>query len=271
MPEAASENNCFFKYSNTGSRRIMKQLTKYILQKVLGFQTYLYVFALFVIVKIRWDKKEKDFFHFAGLLPEKGIILDLGANIGVTSYHLAKQLPHSTIISFEPLQVNLNVLKRIKKRFKLKNIREFQLAAGDKNTRLEMVMPIINHVPMHGLSHVIHEDITENNDGIRFEVTMVKLDDFTELTSMQGRITGFKIDVENFEFFVLKGAEKLIEQNQPVIYCELWDNENRHKCFSLLNNLGYSAFVLHKKELELYNPEKHRKHNFFFIPDSFNT
>jgi hypothetical protein len=136
----------------------MKTFTKYILQKILGFHTYLYVFALFVIAKIRWDKKEKDFFHFMNLLPEKGTVLDLGANIGVTSYHLAKMLPGSTVYSFEPLEINMKVLKRIKRKFKLENIREYQVAAGDENTQLEMVMPVIGKVPMHGLSHAVHDE-----------------------------------------------------------------------------------------------------------------
>ncbi|WP_372935536.1 FkbM family methyltransferase, partial [Mariniphaga sediminis] len=143
----------------------MKTFTKYILQKILGFKTYLYIFSLFVIVKIRWDKKERDFFHFLSLLPAGGNVLDLGANIGVTSYHLSRALPESTIFSFEPLQVNMDILRRVKKRFRLENVREYLLAAGDENTTLKMVMPVINNVPMHGLSHVIHKDIAENNSG----------------------------------------------------------------------------------------------------------
>ncbi len=246
----------------------MKTFVKYILQKTLGFKTYLYVFAFFVIAKIRWDKKERDFFHFLKLLPHGGIVLDLGANIGVTSYYLAKRLPQSTIFSFEPLEINMEVLRRIKKRFGLKNIREFMLALGDENRTLEMVMPVINNVPMHGLSHAVHKDISENNTGLKFEVPMVRLDDFQELKNTGKRITGMKIDVENFEYFVLKGAEKIIRKNNPLIYCELWENENREKCFSFLNNLGYSAFILHKKELVPFNDQKHHKHNFFFMPDS---
>ena len=77
----------------------MKTFIKYILQKILGLKTYLYVFAIFVIVKIRWDKKEKDFFHFMKLIKDEGVILDLGANIGVTSYYLAKKLRS---VSFTP-------------------------------------------------------------------------------------------------------------------------------------------------------------------------
>jgi FkbM family methyltransferase len=243
----------------------MKTSIKYILQKILGFKTYLYLFALFVIVKIRWDKKEKDFFYFLKLVPEKGVILDLGANIGVTSFHLAKARPKSTVLSFEPLSVNMSILKRLKKKFGLNNIKEYLLAVGNENTTLKMVMPVINKVPMHGLSHVLHRDIKENNLGVMFEVPMVRLDDFKEVNFEKKRITGIKIDVENFEYFVLQGAQKLIEKHKPVIYCELWENESRGKCISLLNNLGYSAFVLHKKELLPFSERTNHKHNFFFL------
>lgn len=244
----------------------MKTFVKYILQKLLGFERYLYVFARFIIVKIRWDKKEKDFFHFMSLIEGDGIILDLGANIGVTSYHLSKRFPQSSIFSFEPLTLNFNTLLRIIKRFSLSNIREFQVAVGDQNGELEMVMPVINKVPMHGLSHVVDEENMENNEGLKTKVPVVTLDSFNELANTNKKVQAIKIDIENFEYYALKGARQLIEKNQPIIYCELWENENRKKCIDLLNNMGYSAFILHKKELLDYKTAPVKKHNFFFLP-----
>ena len=226
----------------------------------------MYVFALFIIVKLRWDKNEKDFFHFLEIIPDGGTILDLGANIGVTSYHLSKNKPGSTILSFEPLTLNMDTLKRIKKRFNLENIFEYQVAVGEKPGTLEMVMPVINNVPMHGLSHVIHEGNTENNDGLKYSVPVVCLDEFDELKKIKKPVTAIKIDVENFEYFVLKGAKKLIAENQPIIYCELWENNNRKKCIDFLNNLNYSAFILNKKELLPIEKSTIDKHNFFFLP-----
>jgi hypothetical protein len=120
---------------------------------------------------------------------------------------------------------------------------------------------------MHGLSHVIHADNTENNDGLKYKVPVVCLDNFAEIHQTGKRITAMKIDVENFEYFVLKGAEKLITENQPVIYCELWENDNRKKCIDFLNNLKYSAFILHKNELLLFGKTNIEKHNFFFLPE----
>ncbi len=246
----------------------MKTFIKYVLQKTLGLKTYLYVFARFIIIKLKWDKNEKDFFHFLKLLPEKGIVLDLGANIGVTSYHLAKKLPESEIYSFEPLALNMNTLKRIKAKFHLSNIHEYEVAIGEKSGTLEMVMPVINQVPMHGLSHVIHAGNKEFNNGHKYEVPVVSLDEFNDLNQPDIKVTGIKIDVENFEYFALKGGEKLIQKNQPVIYCELWDNENREKCISLLNSLGYSTLLLQKNELVPLENASVEKHNFFFLPKS---
>lgn len=244
----------------------MKTFIKYVLQKLLGLKTYLYVFALFVIIKIRWDKKENDLFHFMKLFNDGGIILDLGANIGVTSYHLAKRFPNSTVFAFEPLTLNMDTLRRVKNRFGLKNVREFQMAVGDVPGELEMVMPVIDHVPMHGLSHVLNEENTENNTGFKYKVPVVRLDDFESLKNTSETVKAIKMDVENFEYHVLKGAENLINKHHPIIYCELWDNDNRKKCYDFLNNLKYSAFILQKNELVPVKNLNTTKHNFFFLP-----
>jgi hypothetical protein len=95
---------------------------------------------------------------------------------------------------------------------------------------------------------------------------VVCLDSFAKINQPGKRITAMKIDVENFEYFVLKGAERIIAENQPVIYCELWENENRKKCIDFLNNLNYSAFILNNKELLPFDKTTIEKHNFFFLP-----
>ena len=97
---------------------------------------------------------------------------------------------------------------------------------------------------------------------------MVSLDNFHGLKNTSEKITAIKIDVENFEYFALKGGENLLSKNKPIIYCELWDNENRKRCISFLNNLGYSAFVLYKSELVPIEKAAIEKHNFFFIPNN---
>jgi len=77
------------------------------------------------------------------------------------------------------------------------------------------------------------------------------------------------MDVENFEQYVLAGAERLISVHQPVIYLELWDNANRQVCFSLLRKWSYRIMVSNEGELVPYDEAKHRERiNFLMIPEA---
>jgi len=245
---------------------IMKNTIKYILQKILGFNTYLFVFAIFIIKKLNRDKNEKDFIHFLNLLPDNGLVLDIGANIGIMTVHLARKLPNSKIVAFEPIPQNLKTLHRVIKYYKLNNVSVKEIALGNENNEIEMVLPVVNSVKMQGLSHVVHDSIDEYNEGIKIEVDSKKLDDIEDIKSSELEITGIKIDIENFEYFALKGGENLIKKHKPIIYCELWENENRTKCFDLLKSLDYKVMVLDNDNLSQINENNITKQNFFFIP-----
>ncbi len=243
--------------------KMLKNLIKLTLQKLLGFDNYLFIFSLFIIKKLKWDKNEKDFIYFLNLIPDNGCTLDIGANIGIMTVHLARKLKNSTIYAFEPVPRNIKTLKRIIKFFKLKNVEIFECALGEENGKLEMVMPVINSVKMQGLSHVVHESIKDNNNGDRFVVPVRKLDNISEI-NFNTKVNAIKIDVENYEYFVLKGGRSLITEHQPIIYCELWEQANRKNTIELLENTGYDVKVLERNELADYTGQKTQ--NFFFIP-----
>ncbi len=244
-----------------------KKNIQYRLQQLLGLKTYLFWFARFKIHTFRWDKNEKDFFYFVNLLSSKSNVLDIGSNIGVTTYHLAKKVNQGKVFSFEPVPPNYETLQRIKKHYDLSNVELYDVAVGDENKIVEMVMPEVQQVQMQGLSHVVHEDLTEFNEGKRFTASLVTLDNLNELSDIP--IEGIKLDVENFEYFVLKGGQDLIQKNQPIIYTELWENENRTKCFEFLLDLKYSIKVLNGKGLKDYNPNVDKTQNFFLLPPTY--
>jgi FkbM family methyltransferase len=243
----------------------MKNAAKYILHILLGFRNYLFIFSLFKIYTLKRDKKEKDFFQFLGLIPEGTAVLDIGANIGIMTVHLAR-IRNSVVYSFEPMPNNIIAFKRIVKYFNLKNVQLFEIALGNTEGEVEMVMPVISSVRMQGLSHVVHETIPENNEGERFKVALKVLDKMPEFLNCPKRISAIKIDVENFEFFVLDGTRKIMEKNKPVVYAELWDNDNRYKCFDLFDSLNYKTYVAIDGQLVVFNPSKHVKQNFIFLP-----
>ena len=244
----------------------MKTFLKYILQRTFGFDRYLFIFSIFKIYTLKTDKNENHFFHFLNLMPNEGVILDIGANIGIMTASAARKFPQMQVHAFEPVAQNIKALKSIISYFNLKNVLIHEVALGNQNGQIKMVMPVQNKVRFQGLSHVVHETITENNEGEISEVPIYKLDDFELVKQLSKKIVGIKMDVENFESFVVKGGLNIIKKDLPVLYIELWDNENRTSCFFDLAQLGYLPYTLDENNLVLFDANKHHNHNFFFLP-----
>jgi len=240
----------------------LKNTIKYILHRLLGFQNYLFAFSAFKIYTLKWDKKENDFFYFLDQISGDDTVLDIGANIGIMSVHMSRKA--SSVIAFEPVPENLTTLKRILNFFNAKNVVLKEVALGEKNGEIEMVMPKVGEVKMQGLSHVVDESIRDFNEGIKYKVALSRLDDVAGLS--EKRITAIKMDVENYEYPVLKGAEELLRKNKPIIYIELWENDNRENCFRFIKEMGYEIKVLMNGILVSFDKGIHNKQNFFFIP-----
>jgi FkbM family methyltransferase len=239
----------------------MKKIIQRILQQTLGFERYLVLFAKFKIATFKSDKNEGDFFKFVDLMSNDANVLDIGSNIGITAVHLARKV--KKVYAYEPVPPNFKTLSNIIKSYNLQNVALFQIALGDENTMIEMVMPEVENVQMQGLSHVVHEDLTDFNEGKRFKAPLKRLDDLDTFQNI--KIHGIKLDVENFEYFALKGGEQLILRDKPIIYTELWENENRYKCFDLIKSWNYSIKVLYNGELVDFEQGKHDNQNFFFV------
>jgi FkbM family methyltransferase len=139
---------------------------------------------------------------------------------------LAKKARKGLVFSFEPMPQNLKALKRITSHYKITNIKIFETALGEEKGELVMVMPVIDDVKMQGLSHVVENEADKEN-GIVFTVPVQRLDDFQDLQNLS-KINAIKIDVENFEYHVLKGTHDLLAKHKPIIYCELWDNKKKN-------------------------------------------
>ncbi|MFC1734387.1 FkbM family methyltransferase, partial [candidate division KSB1 bacterium] len=154
----------------------MKRIIQKYLQGILGFENYLFVFSIFIISTLRFNRKERDFLHFLNLIPDNSTILDIGANIGIMTVHFARKLKKSNVFSIEPVPENVKALRRIIGFYKLKNVKVINIALGNRNGEVEMVLPIIQSVKMQGLSHVLHPDIKGFEDGQHFKATIKKLD-----------------------------------------------------------------------------------------------
>lgn len=231
-------------------------------QQLLGFQNYLFVFSLWNIARIRWGGYEKEFIHFLRILPSNGTVLDIGANIGIMTTLLAKKANASTVYAFEPVPENILALKKIIRFQRLSNVKIFANALGDSNSMELMIMPVINHSKMQGLSHVV-EPADKKKQGEIFSIPMRRMDDMAELQELE-EIAAIKIDVENFEYYVLKGARELLKKHRPLVFCELWGDDRRTLCIDLMKSLGYRVAIYQQGKLIDFNGQP--AINFFFLP-----
>ena len=244
---------------------MLKNWTQIFLQKILGFQNYLFMFAAFSIYRIRKTRYDEEFLHFVNMIPDDGLVLDIGANIGITTIPLSKKLPNSQIAAIEPIPHNVRTLKKIIRFFGATNVTVYPIAAGDLNGRINMITPVIDHVKKQGLSHVIGavpKELT-SKEGEQFSVPVMRLDDIKDFHQYE-KINAIKIDVEQFEYAVISGGLQIINRFRPIIYCELWDTPQRKIFLDFMEGIGYDIQVYENGQLVTY--DQRAVLNFFLIP-----
>jgi FkbM family methyltransferase len=243
----------------------MKSIIQYSLQKILGFQHYLFLFSLYSSFKIDFFKQDKEFSYFVDCIKkfEGNTIIDIGANIGATVSVMSKRYPNYQIVGFEPSAINYSILNAVAKFKSLKNTRFFPFAIGEVNKKVELATPVYNGVIKHGLSHILDTSYKDNSI-TRVENCQMKSLDSVLIDYPVQQLCAIKIDVENYEYHVLKGANETIQKHRPLIFAELWDNHKKRDCIDLMHQLGYKTKVLVGNDLVNY--DNHVSLNYFFIP-----
>ena len=238
--------------------------TKSILQKILGFDNYLFFISVLKYGSLEFSKKQEGIFKFIKLIPENTHVLDIGANIGVVTATIAKNAK-VFVHSFEPIPANAKNVKRLTSFLGVKNTSLYQTALGRNQGEVEMLTPRQNNVLYEGYSHIINGE-TQQNDGLRFKVKIDRLDDLFHTKDIA--VSAIKIDVENHELEVLQGGVELIKRNRPIIYCELWNNHIRFEVISFLNLLGYRCYVDNGRELKETDGSNGLDLDFFFLHEN---
>lgn len=138
----------------------------------------------------------------------KGLALDVGMHVGLWSMHLAKQFQR--VVGFEPVAEHVECLKL--NMAGAKNWEVHNCALGSKSGAVSLKC-------FDGStgSTQIQEDAGP--------IAMHRLDEFT----FDQPIDFIKIDVENYEYFVLEGGEQTIRAHRPVIILEQKGNGKNGK------------------------------------------
>ncbi len=152
------------------------------------------------------------------------LCVDVGAHLGNHTVFLAK-VCGARVLAFEPQPDMFDALRR---NVELNGLEElvttYNVALGER--------------PGHGtLRHALPDNTgsakleLEDDGSVRVSTLDEHVGDL--------RVSLMKIDVEGFELEVLKGAERVIARDNPIIYAEAADDQSRESLEAFLSPRGY--------------------------------
>lgn len=169
---------------------------------------------------------------------EKKDVIDAGAANGDTPAIFSKEYKFRNIYAFEPEKNNYMKLLENIKLFRLENVIPVNKGVGDKNGKLK----ITNE---EGQSH-----ISAHGDQ---EVDIITIDEFVEKNNVTVGL--IKMDIEGFESYAIKGAERTIREQKPILLISIYHcGKDFFEIKPLLEKWGGYKFMIKK-----LNP-----HHFFF-------
>jgi FkbM family methyltransferase len=164
---------------------------------------------------------------------DKPLIIDCGANMGVSILYFAKEFPQARIIAFEPEEDIYAMLEKNIASFRLTNVELHKKAVWDSETVLEFTTD-------HGMGGSVTNTFSNQAP---VKVQTVKLANY-----LQQPVDFLKLDIEGAEYTVLKDCEPYLKniQNIFVEYHSFVNKEQ--KLEEILEMLKRAGFRYHLKQ-----------------------
>ena len=189
-------------------------------------------------------------------IPEKPVILYIGANVGNHTIFYAKCIPHSHVIPFECHPEALRLLRRNISLNECLNVDTnfLGLACSDQVGTAKMVRGGPNNL---GHSRLV-EGRTETTVPTKKPLTPIsvetlKCDDC--LAAIKTIPTFIKIDVEGHEMKVLAGLERTITEHRPILFVEV----------SLDREVDFAEWVRRTRYAVCYRDKRYAKASNYLV------
>lgn len=198
------------------------------------------------------------------LIDSSAVVIDIEANMGQYACRLNKYLKNGFVYSIEPFIANYNALVEMKRILKLDNVMTYHLAISDKNSFLNLKIPITKNKLVIGTQAVLesYEKATFDDVTYRIEkITSTTLDKFIFNEKLK-KVDLIKIDTEGAEIAVLKGGLECLKMDMPILIVEIDPGNNQ---LSFLYELGYEAYSFTDTTLRRFdkNSNKHYGNSIF--------
>ncbi len=209
--------------------------------------------------------EEKDTKMILKLVPEQGVVFDIGANMGWYSLLIARYCKVSQIHAFEPIPKTYSHLEQNIKLNQLTNIVTHPF--GLSNERKDLTF----YFYPEGSGNASSENLSERTDAELITCHVERLDNFVNANELH--IDFIKCDVEGAELFAFQGAVETLQRDKPIVFAEMlrkWSakfNYHPNEIIDLFSLLGYRCFYAEGstlKELAKMTDETVET-NFFFL------
>ena len=196
-------------------------------------------------VKSDWELEEQNFMK--KISKNKGVILDLGSNIGFHTIMLAKNNKNSKIISVEASPSIFKTLKENCQANKFSNIVFYNKAITEQDD-LEIIF--YNRDSMSTTDKITLQDWDVPEGEITKEKTeTITIDTLLEREKIDSVLL-LKMDIEGGEVLALNGAKSTLNQKKiSNMMIEYHSNSNRNYIEKLLKNLGYKTSIHERSSL----------------------
>ena len=192
--------------------------------------------------------------------------LDIGSNIGLQSLRMAQCVGiGGNVFSFEPLNYLQEKLRKNISLNRADNVTLFPFALADVNGEIEFT---VNPNSWNQGTF----SLAQSGNGTEKQMVSVKVaDELPEISSLPS-LQLVKIDVEGFEYQVMRGLVQTLQKHKPRIIFEYDNNywvktgQNIQDCYHFLKEFNYSLYQIGKVGCQLIrHPEKIVDGNIFCI------
>ncbi len=191
--------------------------------------------------------------------------MDVGASDGIASKFFLRNLKVNKIYCFEPDKNYIKILKKIDRRIIVK-----PFAIGNINSQKKVYYPEFN---FFGKKKIITYCFYDKNDlekqinlDFKFKKNLKIIKEnlvIKRINYINDIIDLIKIDVNGFEYFVIKGLKNIIKKDFPAILLESGKDINKINLF--LKKFKYKQFTFSKEKNKFYNYKNKYCLNVYFL------
>jgi FkbM family methyltransferase len=180
-----------------------------------------------------------------GLIPEDGIVFDVGAHAGQYAKLFARLAPKGFVYAFEPQSYARRILRAAIRLNRLRNVAILPFGLGAASGIAMLTLPVKKSGSYgFGLAHMGHDD--GKRDAEREAVAVATLDQAVAALGL-ARLDFIKADIEGFEQRMVAGGKKSLKRLQPALLLECNQahlaraGDSVAGLWTLLEGLGYRA------------------------------